>query len=61
MLTLALALGVGRRQDGVPFVGESAGVERREADCVCRVRDEVEARSVVVDAESELTNPLGYG
>jgi hypothetical protein len=30
---LALALGVGRRRDGVPFVGESAGVERREADC----------------------------
>ena len=25
------------------------------------VRDELEARSVVVDAESELTDPLGYG
>ena len=31
---LALALGVGRRRDGVPFVEESEGVERREADCV---------------------------
>ena len=58
---LALALGVGRRRDGVPFVGESAGVERREADCVRWVRDELDARSVVVDAESELTDPLGYG
>jgi hypothetical protein len=58
---LALALGVGRRRDGVPFVGESAGVERREADCVRWVRDEVKARSVIIDAESELTNPLGYG
>ena len=58
---LALALVVGRRQDGVPFVGESAGVERREADCVRWVRDEPDARSVVVDAESELTDPLGYG
>ena len=25
------------------------------------VRDELEARSVVVDAERELTDPLGYG
>ena len=58
---LALAFVVGRRQDGVPFVGESAGVERREADCVRWVRDEPDARSVVVDAESELTDPLGYG
>jgi hypothetical protein len=58
---LALALGVGRWRDGVPFIGESAGVERREADCVCRVHDEVEARSVIIDAESKLTDPLGYG
>ena len=57
---LALALGVGRRRV-VPFVGESPGVERREADCVRCVRDELEARSVVVDAERELADPLGYG
>jgi hypothetical protein len=29
---LAFALGVGRRRPSVPFVGEPAGVERREAD-----------------------------
>ena len=58
---LTLALGVGRQRDGVPSVGESTGVERREADCVRWVRDEPDARSVVVDAESELTDPLGYG
>ena len=58
---LALALGVGRRRDGNPFVGGSAGVGRREADCMRWVRDEPDARGVVVDAESELTNPLGYG
>jgi hypothetical protein len=29
---LAFALGVGRRRPNVPFVGEPAGVERREAD-----------------------------
>ena len=58
---LAFALGVGRRR-AVPFVGESPGVERREADDWVRwVRDELEARSVVVDAERELTDPLGYG
>ena len=57
---LALALGVGRRRDCVPFVGESAGVKRREANCARWVRDEPDARSVVVDAGSELTDPLGY-
>jgi hypothetical protein len=57
---LALALGVGRRRV-VPFVGESPGVERREDDWVRWVRDELEARSVVVDAERELADPLGYG
>jgi hypothetical protein len=45
----------------VPFVGESMGVERREADWVRGVRAEPEARSVVVDAERELFDPLGYG
>ena len=58
---LALALGVGRRRDGNSFVGGSVGVERREADCMRWARDEPDARGVVVDAESELTNPLGYG
>jgi hypothetical protein len=29
---LAFVLGVGRRRPSVPFVGEPAGVERREAD-----------------------------
>ena len=35
---LALVLGRGKRQDGVSFVGDSAGVERREADCVLNTR-----------------------
>lgn len=55
-----LAVGVGRRR-AVPFVGESPGVERREEDCVRGVRDELDARRVVVDAERELFDPLGYG
>ena len=58
---LALALGVGRRRVSVPFVSDSAGVELREADCVRWVRYELDTRSVVVDTESELTDPLGYG
>jgi hypothetical protein len=56
---LALALGVGRRW-AVPFVGESAGVEWQEANCVHWVRDELKACSVMVDAERELANLLGY-
>ena len=48
-------------RDSVRFVGESAGVERRDADCVRWVRDELDARSVVVEAKSKLTDPLGYG
>lgn len=59
---LTFALGVGRWRPVVPLVGEPAGVERREeADCVRWVRDETEARRVVVDAERELLDPLGYG
>lgn len=55
-------MGVGRRRPAVPFVGEPAGVERREeADWARWVRDELVARSVVVDAERELLDPLGYG
>jgi hypothetical protein len=55
-------VGVGRWRAAVPFVGEPAGVERREeADCARWERDEMEARSVVVDAERELLDPLGYG
>jgi hypothetical protein len=42
-------------------VGELAGVERREADWVRWVRDEFERRSVAVDVERELLDPLGYG
>ena len=58
---LALALGVGRRR-AVPFVGESPGVERRDDDWARGARDdELVARSVEVDAERELFEPLGYG
>ena len=53
------ALGEGRRR-AVPLVGESPGVERREPDCGRGVREEeLVARSVDVDAERELLDPLG--
>ena len=58
---LALGLGVGRRR-AEPFVvvGESPGVERREADCWRAERDdELDTRSVGVDAVSELVDGLG--
>jgi hypothetical protein len=57
---LALVLAVGRRR-GVPAVGESPEVERRETDCVRGVRDGVDWRSVEADPKSELFDPLGYG
>jgi hypothetical protein len=57
---LALVLEVGRRR-GVPAVGESPEVERRETDCVRGVRDGVDWRSVEADPKSELFDPLGYG
>ena len=57
---LALVLAVGRRRVG-PAVGESLGVERREADCVRGGRDELDWRSVEVEPEMELLDPLGYG
>ena len=60
-LAFAVAVGVGRRR-AVPLVGESPGVERREPDCGRGVREEeLVARSVDVDAERELLDPLGYG
>ena len=60
-LVLAFALGVGRRR-AVPLVGESPGVERRGLDWGREARDEaLAARSVEVDAERELLDPLGYG
>ena len=58
-LAFMFALGVG---GAVPLVRESPGVERREPDCGRGVREEeLVARSVDVDAERELLNPLGYG
>ena len=57
---LAFVVGVWRRR-AVPFVGESPGVERREDDGLRGARPELDTRSVVVDAESELFDPLGYG
>jgi hypothetical protein len=60
-LVLAVALGVGRRR-AVPLVGESPGVERRGLDWGREAREEaLAARSVEVDAERELLDPLGYG
>ena len=58
---LALGLGVGRRRiEPFVVVGESLGVERREADCWRGGRDdELNARSVGVDAVSELADVLG--
>ena len=57
----ALALCVGRR-GAVPLVGESPRVEHRKLDSgggVCE--EELVVRSVEVDAERELLDPLGYG
>lgn len=49
----------------VPFVGESPGVERREPEGGRGVREVVVVvvvgRSVEVEAERELLDPLGYG
>jgi len=57
----AFALGVARRR-AVPLVGDSLGVGRRELDCGRGVREEeLVARSVEVDAERKLLNPLGFG
>lgn len=60
-LELAVGLGVGRRRvEPFVFVGESPGVERREADCWRTGRDdELDTRSVGVDAVSELVDGLG--
>jgi hypothetical protein len=41
--------------------GESPGVERRELDCGRGVGEEFVARSVEVDVERKLLDPLGYG
>ena len=44
----------------VVLVGESRGVERRDVDCARGVREEeLVARSVDVDAEREVLEPLG--
>ena len=59
-LAFVVALGVGRRRVAT-LVGESPGVERRELDCGRGVREELVVRSVEVDAERELLDPLGYG
>ncbi len=56
---LTLALGVGRWR-GVLFASESPGVERRDNEWACGVREELAARGVEVDAESVLLDPLGY-
>ena len=58
-LVVAFALGVGRR-DAVQLVEGSPGVEHREFGCGRGVREEeLVARSVEVDAERELSDPLG--
>ena len=60
-LVVAFALGVGRR-GAVQLAEESPGVEHRELGCGRGVREEeLVARSVEVDAERELSDPLGYG
>jgi len=60
-LAFAFALGVGKWCT-IPLVRESPGVERRELDRGRGVREEeLVARSVQVDAERELLDPLGYG
>ena len=61
-LAFTFALGVWGGGGAVPLVRESPGVERREPDCGRGVREEeLVARSVEVDAERELLDPLGYG
>jgi hypothetical protein len=60
-LAFALELGV-ERWHAVPLVGEPPGVERHGLDWGREVCEEVlVARSVEVDAESELLTPLGHG
>ena len=55
----------GERAGGVNDVvllnGESPGVDRRELGCERGVGEELGARSVEVDAERELLEPLEYG
>ena len=57
---LALASGVGE-QRAISFVGDRVWAGAKPAGWRLAVREELEACSVVVDAERELAYLLGYG